>query len=172
MGLVIVGVVLTKKSPAPQVTSTPDITVDSSILYEIAIPKIAIKAPILLNVPAEDETAYLKALEGGVAHYNGTAVPGQTGNSVIFAHSGYYKNKPGDYKEIFRHLDQLRPGDDILTTIAGKKLNYKVTKSTIVAADDLSVIEPVEGESRLTLLTCWPPGTLDKRFVVTATLEK
>lgn len=142
------------------------------VLDELIIPKITLKAPIILNVPGEDEIAYLKALEGGVAHFAGTVSPGETGNSVIFAHSGYYKNKPGGYKEIFRHLEQLRPGDDILINLTGRKLDYKVTNSKIVAADALSVIEPIENEKRLTLITCWPPGTIDKRLVVIAELSK
>lgn len=139
--------------------------------YQLVIGKLHITAPLVLDVSGTDENAYLTALEHGVAQYAGTAHPGQIGNMVIFGHSSYYRNKPGDYKEVFKQLNKLVVGDPILVKRDGQPLfTYKVTGSRIVAADDLSVLKsaPV---ADLTLLTCWPPGTTDKRYVVTAQLS-
>src|SRR5688572_11204138 len=55
--------------------------------FSIIVPKINAAAPIVANVDASDSKKYLSALKRGVAHANGTALPGQTGNVFLFAHS-------------------------------------------------------------------------------------
>lgn len=148
----------------------PSATTSIANSYQLVVGKISVTAPLILDVSGTDEPSYLTALEHGVAQYAGTAHPGQTGNMVIFGHSSYYRNNPGEYKEIFRHLNQLAVGDPIRITRQGQTVfTYQVTGSRIVSADDLSVLRPT-ASAELTLLTCWPPGTTDKRYVVTARL--
>jgi sortase A len=143
---------------------SPDSTTDT-----LVIPKLHITAPLFLHVSASDEATYLKTLENGVAHYDGTALPGEEGNTFIFGHSEYDKDKPGNFKEVFKHLDALVVGDMMTITTGKGDVTYRVTDKKIVADTDVSVLNQVtNGKHELTLMTCWPPGTIDKRYIVKA----
>lgn len=135
--------------------------------YRLNVPKLGVNAPMINNVSGADEAIYLQAIEKGVAHFAGTPLPGEGGNTVIFGHSAYFKNKPGAYKEVFKSLDQLKAGDTVAISRGRLFWRYKVTESKIVEPDDLSVIQAA-GQPTLTLITCWPPGTIEKRYVVRA----
>ena len=80
--------------------------------WTLSIKKLGISVPIVLNVNGADKDEYFAALQSGVAQMKGTALPGE-GNTVIFGHSSYYKDDPGQYKKIFSTLDQLKTGDEI-----------------------------------------------------------
>lgn len=152
--------------------SPPPPPPDAVVKYEgfhLEIPKININAPIIPDVPGgdKDKDAYFKALEGGVAHFAGTKKPGEGGNIFIFGHSSFYPWSAGDYKEIFKDLDQLAVGDEILVWYNKKKYKYKVTETKIIKPDDVSVLESTNFEE-LVLMTCWPPGTIQKRLVIIA----
>ena len=133
--------------------------------YVIQIDKLNVKAPIIPNVDGIDEVLYLKALEKGVAHYKGTPLPGNKGNSFIFGHSSYYANKPGSYKEIFKTLGDLKVGDEMKIVHGSETFVYKIFVSKKVADDDGSVLDETKDEV-LTISTCWPPGTYAKRWIV------
>lgn len=136
--------------------------------YRLYIGKLDLSgAPIILNVDGSNQSKYLKALESGVAHFLGTAYPGQKGNSFIFGHSEYYWNKPGAFKRVFRHLDKLEIGDKIIIKSDKNEYRYKVKEKKIVSPKDTAIIAQTE-DYRLTLMTCWPPGTTSKRLVVIA----
>ncbi len=154
------------KPPASQPIELPGLT-EVGGSYVLTIEQIGVRAPIILNVDGTNKKAYLQAIEDGVAHYKGTATPGQLGNSFIFGHSSYFKDKPGRYKEIFSRLDKVKKGDLVEIRHQQEKMTYKVSEGRIVKADDLSVLEPTDQET-LTIMTCWPPGTIDKRYVVRA----
>lgn len=124
-------------------------------------------APIILDVDGSNEKEYFKALEGGVAHYKGTAYPGKKGNSFIFGHSEYYQDKPGDYKEIFKNLDLLEVGDEIIIRSEKREYKYSVLKIEIIGPKDVEVLEQTQ-DFHLTLMTCWPPGSIAKRLIVIA----
>lgn len=135
---------------------------------QLVIEKLAIDVPITWDVDGYNEKAYLAALAGGVAHFRGTAKPGSAaGNIFIFGHSGYTKALPNDYHKIFRTLDKLDKGDEIEIRDGDQTHHYRVTAEREVAADNLSVLEPTPTET-LTLMTCWPPGTLKKRLIIQA----
>lgn len=159
-----------KSLPSPNQKIEPNI-IDSPLATnqeaKLIIEKLSINVPILFNVSGANESIYLKAIERGVAHFAGTVKPGEQGNSVIFGHSSYYKNKPGDFKEVFKQLDQLSIGDKILVTQGNDDITFLVTETKIVQPDDLTVLES-GAESNLTLITCWPPGSTSKRMIVRA----
>ncbi len=133
--------------------------------FFLYIPKLEVKAPIFSNISGVDKDAYLKVLENGVAHYAGTNLPGEAGRVFIFGHSSYYRNRPGNYKTIFAKLNNLIQNDEIIIYYQQNKYSYRVTSKNIVNPDDTNVLLPTENKT-LTLQTCWPPGTTDKRLVV------
>jgi sortase A len=139
------------------VASSPDKPDQSSnAITLLNIPKIDLQAAVL------DGTSR-KALLLAPGHLEKTVWPGQSGNAVIAAHRDTF----------FRRLHELHKGDDIYVRRAGHRYHYAVSNTAIVSPSDTTVIRP-SSDTRLTLLTCWPPfyiGPAPKRLVVVATLR-
>jgi len=131
---------------------------------KLAIPKIALDAPISWNV--DDSNLNQKLLEG-VAHYKGTALPGELGNVFITGHSSYYSWVRSSYKDVFALLDKLNVGDKIYIRYNQKTFTYQVASSKVVSPDKLEVLEST-GNYTLTLMTCVPIGTNLNRLIVVA----
>ncbi len=148
--------------------STPDAAKATPVGdYVLHIDEIGVNVPIVLNVDGLDDAAYYKALESGVAHYKGTPKPGEPGRSVIFGHSSYYADKPGSYKEIFKQLGSLKAGDSFTIVHASATFSYQVIESKEISAADTSVLDDSKDE-QVALLTCWPPGTTTRRWLIEA----
>ena len=49
-----------------------------------------------------------------------------------------------------------------------ERFTYVVTETFIVQAEDTGILDPVNAEGSLTLITCYPVGTTRQRFVVKA----
>lgn len=140
--------------------------------FGLEIPSLSIKVPIVANVDGEKEKLYQKiTAKLGIAHLKDTALPDQTGNVYLFGHSSFWLNYPGEYKEIFKNLDQVKKDETFTLYYKGSPSTYKVFENKIVAADDFSVLDPTpkdDKDSTITIQTCWPPGTDTKRLVVFA----
>ncbi|MFH1749429.1 MAG: sortase [bacterium] len=136
--------------------------------FSLSINKLnLLDIPIILDIDGASEEIYLKALEGGVAHWKGTAYSGKKGNSFIFGHSEYWWNKPGNYKQVFKNLDQLVKGDEVVIKSEKRTYKYVVLENKIINPEDTEVLKQTL-DYRLTLMTCWPPGSTVKRMIVTA----
>ena len=145
-----------------------DGTVISSINdFRLIIPSLKIEAPIIEDVDGQDPDIYNRSLENGVAHLKGSSKPGEGSNIFIFGHSSFYWHKPGEYKEIFRHLEDLQKNDEIIIGHNGREYKYKVTSKTTVDPRQIDVIRPTSQE-QVSLMTCVPPGTTLKRLIVVA----
>ena len=107
-----------------------------------------------------------------LAHFPGTAIPGEAGNAFVTGHSVLPQfNDPKNYKAIFTKLSDLEIGDKVYVEIEGKNLEFIVQYAKIVDPKDLSVLSPISATGRnLTLMTCVPPGTNTKRLVVVTSL--
>lgn len=161
-----------KADDAKDTTSQDDKSIISSANTEVStliIPKIDVEVPINFNIDGNMMEEYMKSLETGVAHMAKTTLPGGQGNSVIFGHSSYYADKPGNYKEIFSKLNELSEGDEIRIESESLQLSYKVTEKKIVDPKDISVVNQDSSAKKITLITCWPIKTTEKRLVVAAT---
>ena len=152
----------------PRPTPSPFAIVDG---WMLKIPALDIQAPVISDVNGADTNAYNKALEKGLAHLKGSAKPGQGSNIFIFGHSSYYWYKPGDYKEIFKNLEDIKIGDEIIVWYNQKEYHYIVDKIKTVLPNQVDVIKPTQIE-QLSLMTCVPPGTTLKRLIVIAKLAK
>lgn len=132
--------------------------------FFLSVPKIKIRNARV----AVDSTKFQKNL----AHFPGTAIPGEIGNSFITGHSVLSQfADPKNYLGIFTELSKLEVGDDIEISLSGKTLHYVVLYSKVVDPKDTSVLLPISSSSRnLTLMSCVPPGTSLKRLVVITSL--
>jgi sortase A len=102
------------------------------------------------------------ALELGVGHIPGTALPGEPGNAALAGHRDAF----------FRALRGIQPGDEIQWTSLQGSARYLVESTRIVDPSQTDVLGPTK-ESRLTLVTCYPFGYIGpapKRFIVQARL--
>lgn len=103
-----------------------------------------------------------EVLKKGVAQHIGSAAPGQRGNMVLAGHNDVYG-------EIFRDLDQLAPGDEILVSSARQTYRYVVRETVIVEPTEVWVMAPTDYAS-VTLISCYPYRVNTKRIVVFADL--
>jgi len=139
----------------------------------LLIPKIQVEVPIIFPqwsfkaTDQEIESILQEALSKGVAHYYGTANPGEIGNVFISGHSSDYWWSKGQYKYVFALLDKLIAGDEIIIYHQQKKYVYKVYNVFVTSKEDTSVLQPTK-EPILTLMTCTPPGTNLRRLIVQA----
>jgi sortase A len=123
----------------------------------IVIPKLKVDAPIVGDVTWE-------ALKKGVGHLPGSAYPGERGNLYLAAHNDIYG-------EIFRHLDQLEPGDEYFIYGAEQKFRYVVKEKRIIEPDAVEVMWPTT-EPVATLQTCYPYLIDTHRLVVIGELAE
>lgn len=136
----------------------------------LIIPKINVDVPVVYGV-GTDNASQMAAMEKGVAHFGipgANSVPGQVGNTVISGHSSNDILDSGDYKFIFAQLEKLQAGDTIYANYQGKRYTYVVTKMEIVKPTEVSKLIYTTDKPVLTLITCTPLGTAEKRLLVTA----
>ena len=108
-----------------------------------------------------------------LVNYEGTSILGDKGNAVIFGHSTLPQlYNPKDYKTIFANAYKLKIGDNIYGFVNGVSYLYKIYNTTVVDPSDTSIFAQSYNNSYLTLVTCTPPGTVWKRLIIKARLEK
>ena len=136
--------------------------------FGIIIPKINANARIIRDVNPYVSAIYQQALSQGVAHAQGTGLPGEKANIFLFAHSSGNWYQANRYNSVFYLLYKLEKNDEIRVYFRGALHKYKVDKLTYVEVDEVSYLNRQALEETLTLMTCWPPGTTAKRLIVTA----
>jgi sortase A len=145
------------------------VLVPPSTEFSLIIPKIGASEAVTENVDPSDPNAYLPVLQHSLAQAKGSAFPGMNGNIYIFAHSTDNFWDVGRYNAVFYLLKDLKPGDQVIVYFQSKRYNYTVYDSKIVDTDQVGEINANIGSGeRLTLQTCWPPGTSWKRLLVYA----
>lgn len=136
--------------------------------FSIIVEKIGADATVVPNVDASNKTVYTEALQKGVAHALGTALPGQSGVTYLFAHSTDTLFNVPRYNAIFYLLWDLNPQDKIVVFFNGKRYDYLVSETKVTEPGDVSYFTMQTTEQILVLQTCYPPGTTWKRFLVIA----
>lgn len=142
-------------SAAPTATRTPAIPEG----YRIKIPRLAIDLPIAEG-DLDRDAVRQETPDNFAFHFPGTALPGEVGNTYIYAHAR---------RGMFLTLWSARQGDDVwIITPDARELRYVVSEvHWRVAPTDLSWLAPTSSE-RLTLQTSTGPNPGDARFVVVA----
>jgi sortase A len=109
-----------------------------------------------------------ETMDEGFWHFPLSAYPGNKGNAVIIGHR--FKYLPPN-PNTFYNLDKLTVGDEITIKHDEGEYTYIVVDTHIAEANDTSVLEETD-DYRLTLITCTPLWTSEKRLVITAKLDK
>lgn len=123
---------------------------------QMQIPSINVNAPVVMGDNWEQ-------LKKGIGQHLNTASPGQNGNMVVSAHNDIFG-------ELFRDLDKLEPGDEVIVITQDRSYTYVVTGTQIVNPTDVSVMDQTDNAT-LTLISCYPYRVDNKRIVVTAVLD-
>ncbi len=122
----------------------------------IQIPAIDVDAPVVQGDGWDQ-------LKKGVGQLIGTPNPGQTGNLVLSAHNDVFG-------QIFRHLDQLENGDEVILYTNQRAYVYKVNQTQIVEPTQVEVLASTQ-EPVVTLISCYPYMVDNQRIVITAVLD-
>lgn len=136
--------------------------------FSIQIPAIGANAPIVADVDPLNSVVYQQALSRGVAQAKGTGKPGEGVNIFLFAHSSATYLLATRYNSVFYLLHKLEIGDDIHVWYQGVERIYHVKSKAFVPASETNYMKAGRGQEKLTLMTCWPPGTTLKRLIITA----
>lgn len=123
---------------------------------QIVISKIGVNAPIFQGHEEEQ-------LKKGVGHSIGTALVGKPGNMVLSAHNDIYG-------EIFRNLDQLESGDEVVVSSGRESYTYVINLIKTVEPTAVEEMAPTDHAS-LTLISCYPYLIDNKRIIVKADLK-
>ena len=123
---------------------------------QLVIPAISIDCPIVMGDGWEQ-------LKQGVGQHIGSADPGENGNLVLSAHNDIFG-------QIFRHLDQLEPGDEITVYTNVRAYTYVVDAPFDVVDPTYVQVLDSTADPTLTLISCYPYLVDNKRIVVTASL--
>ena len=131
------------------------------VLTKLIIPRKDLSLKVLVvegTTPA--------ALRAGAGHYPGTPLPGEAGNVGIAGHRTTF-GRP------FNHLDEMRPGDEVLLQTPFKTYHYVAVapfgghaNPWVTTPSDFSVVQNVPGKHYLTLTTCNPKGSASQRLVL------
>ncbi len=124
-----------------EITPLPVPTPGPEQAKRIVIPAIGVDAPV---VEGDDPDA----LKRGAGHHIGSANPGTAGNCIITAHNDIYG-------EIFRHLNDMEPGDEIFIHTTSQVYRYTVTMKQIIEPTQVEVMEPTR-DPVVTLISCYP----------------
>jgi sortase A len=122
----------------------------------VQIPAIGLSETIRSGVASS-------VIDQGVAHWAGTALPGEPGNVVLAGHRTTHTSP-------FHDLDRLRIGDLVfLRDGRGFDVMYRVSDSFIVDPTAIWITYD-RGVASLTMFACHPKGSAAQRIVVTADL--
>ncbi|MBU0618810.1 sortase [Patescibacteria group bacterium] len=139
--------------------------------FQLIIPKIDINVKVFANIDPNNPQEYQQILTQGVAHAQGSGLPGESDYNqtvYLFAHSTDAPYNIGRYNAVFYQLKNLEAGDEIIVWFWGKRFVYQVVKQEILSRTDTQYFQPQIEQHRLVLQTCWPPGTTLKQLVVIA----
>ncbi len=123
------------------------------------------------NVESFDSNVYNLDLKNGLAHFKGTPLPGDGGNSFIYGHSAvpnFFTSHQNLPETIFSKLENVELGSEVDITKDGKVLKYIVRTKKIIDPNDFSVLQSSGDKETVTLMTCWPIGIPEKRLIVVA----
>jgi LPXTG-site transpeptidase (sortase) family protein len=165
-------------TPIPEPTLLPPTPVRrppaTSPPTRLVIPKIGIDIPVL---PVGSKTVTMRGtrrvvwddVPNAAGFHQGSAYPGNPGNTVINGH----RDIQG---AVFRHLDWVTVGDEIVVYVGEVAYHYTVTETLVVPevfassaqrAENLKLIGYMP-EERLTLITCTPIALATHRLLVIA----
>jgi LPXTG-site transpeptidase (sortase) family protein len=164
-------------TPLPTLTPTP---VPTATPLPLPATRLSIPA-INLNVSIQETSPKLQKLPNGgsayiwdppayaVGHYDSSGNPGEGRNIVFDGHN----NTLG---EVFRDLNKLNAGDQIILLTDSTEFYYQVQEKLIIpyvgaeeqANVQIQALTAPQSAETVTLISCWPYATYTNRIVIIA----
>jgi LPXTG-site transpeptidase (sortase) family protein len=171
-------------TPSPTATATKPPTATPTPIIPARVPPDRIRAAAIdMDVPVTPVGWSEVERDGGVEtvwavpddvagwHQN-SAMPGNGGNVVLSGHHNMGS-------EVFRHVVDLAPGDELVVHADGRDYYYVVSDRFVVPDRDVPMEQRLQNAQwiaptaveRLTLVTCWPYEDNSHRVIVLADLR-
>jgi sortase A len=153
-------------------TQTELKTANQGRRYELlpgAVMGLTIEAIGIIDAPVFDSDRRW-ALANGVAHHPQTSLPwSQSAQRNVYL-AGHRMGYGGTWSRmIFYNLDKLREGDKVvLKDRTGTSYRYRVSEVLVTDPTGVWVMGQVRGRDMVTLQTCTPYPTFEKRLIVRA----
>jgi sortase A len=127
----------------------------------LTVPKLGLK-----DVAVPTGASQKELDQEGIMHLQGTGVPWQEGsNTFIVGHALGFMYTRVPY--VFYELEKLEPGDEIIAEDPnGQEYVFRVYDRMTVRPADYWVTYPEDGRTIISLQTCIPAPTFEKRLVV------
>jgi sortase A len=123
----------------------------------IEIPAVNVSAPIVQGDGWDQ-------LKRGVGQHVGSGNPGENGNMVLSAHNDIYG-------QIFRYLDQLQSGDEIIIQTDVRSYTYIIDKETQLVDPTAVQVMDSTTDPTITLISCYPYLVNSQRIIIKASLS-
>lgn len=159
--------------PSPASAASSDAVVQTTPAARLRISSIGVDAPVIELGIMPDGSMDAPRTPEAVGWYNFSPTPGNPGNTVFSGHRDWRTGVTA----VFWRLGDLVPGEPVSVELAdGRRVDYAVVLSVVMAPDAMDVLDVVgpTSEETITLITCegsFDPEArdYDKRRVVWAT---
>lgn len=127
---------------------------------KLSVPRLGIT-----NLPVPTASTQTELNREGIIRLEGSGPPGAKGsNTFIVGHAlGYPSTR---VRFVFRHLEKMKPGDEIKLNSRGERYTFRVYDRLTVRPQDYWVTYPVTGKTVISLQSCTPYPTFENRIVV------
>ena len=159
--------------PTATPTSTPSPTATPLPLpaTRLSIPAIGLNTSVVESYPKQqrDGSFIWDPPNYAAGHYDSSGNPGEGRNIVFNGHN----NMAG---EVFRDLNKLIPGDEIILLTDAGEFDYQVQQKIVIpyvgneaeANLQIGALSAPQSSEMVTLISCWPYSTFTSRIVVVA----
>jgi len=133
----------------------PTSSVNGNLNYDLIIPKLGVNC----NIRGDTVNSY-----NAVYHYPESVMPGQPGECGLLGHRTTYSG-------LFKNIGSLKVGDQVIIRdyTFQKKYVYQVTSNGKDIRWNYKT-KPIrfaqEGEPRLLIITCYPPGKKQAAYIM------
>lgn len=163
--------VLPTHTPTPMPTATATSTPLPLPATRLSIPAISVNISVVESYPKQqrDGSFIWDPPNYAAGHYNSSGNPGGGRNIVFNGHN----NMAG---EVFRDLNKLVPGDEIILLTDASEFHYQVQQKVIIpyvgneaeANVEIGALSAPQSSEMVTLISCWPYATFTSRILVVA----
>lgn len=128
---------------------------EADVVGYVEIPAMEVAIPLYLGASKSN-------MDNGAVVLGQTSMPigGSSTNCVIAAHRGW------NNMALFRDIEVLQEGDLVYLVNLWETLTYRVIKTSIIWPDEVEAVTIQPGQDMVTLLTCHPYLTSERRYLV------
>lgn len=129
-------------------------------VVRLSVPRLGIE-----NLPVPNGSTQAELDREGIIRLGDSGPAGTRGsNTFIVGHAlGYPTTR---VRFVFRHLEKMKPGDEITLNSGGERYTFRVYDRLTVRPEDYWVTYPVTGKTVVSLQSCTPYPTFENRIVV------